>query len=460
MYKKVIPLILVMGITFTQSWAQESPVTPSEVVPSLEEVKVAPVVPLEVVEGSADGNVSLDFRDADIRNVLKVLAYKSGVNIIAGPEVTGVITIQLKDIPWQQALDVILATYGYGYDRRGNIITVTTIENLKKRREDSQFLTEQEPLSTRIFTLNFGQASELIQTLEKIKTPRGSIDFNQRTNTLIVRDITENLELMEEVVSSLDTVTPQVLIEAKIVETNFSNGENLGVDWITKVSVTGAARPHIYPFTTATSSKYTPDNFSGAADADFTYGTLDFNQVQAVFEMLKTRTDTNILSNPRIVTLDNQSASIVVGSQYPIPTYTYNEDQGKLQVSGWEYKDIGIIFNVTPQVNKAGFVTLQIEPQVTDILDYVTVENTQLPRLSTESAKTNVMIKDGETLVIAGLVKDHTKDVRRKIPILGDIPILGFAFQKKEKTITKTDLLIFITPHIITAHVTEAETAN
>ncbi len=398
-----------------------------------------------------EGLVNLDFREADIRNVLRILTYKSGVNIVAGPEVVGLVTIQLNDVPWLQALDVILSTHGYGYDRKGNIITVTTIENLKKRREDAQLLADQEPLSTKTYTLNYAKASEATTSLDKIRSLRGSVNFDERTNSLIIRDIPANLELIEGVIEKLDATTPQVLIEAKIVETNLTNQENLGVDWVVKASTVGSKRPTTWPFTRRSNNKFVPDNIPADTTAtDFSYGTLNFSQVQAVLELLRSRTDTNILSNPRIVTLDNQKASIVVGSQYPIPTYTYNEEQARLQVSGWEYMDIGIIFEVTPHVNNAGMVTLEVQPKVTDILDFVTVENTSLPRLSNESASTKVLIKNGETLVIAGLIKDKTSDIKKKIPIIGDIPILGLAFQKSEKAVTKTDLLIFVTPHIIT----------
>src|SRR3989338_6904304 len=419
------------------------------------EPQAAPVAnnPQVIEEKTADaheGNVSLDFRDADISNVLKILSYKSGVNIVVGPEVTGLVTIQLNDVPWKQALEVVLETYGYAYEQKGNIITVTTVENLKQRRENAMVLAEQEPLETKTYTLNFGRASEIIASIEKMKTERGSIDFDERTNTLIITDISKRLELMAGVITALDTTTPQVLIEAKIVETNFNDEENLGIDWLTQATVSGSKRPIIYPFTPVTSNKYAPDPIPSAEDSEFSYGTLDFSQLQVVFELLKTKTDTNILSNPRIVTLDNQAAQIVVGSQYPIPQYTYNEDQANLQISGWEYKDIGIIFNVTPHVNNAGFVTLDVEPQITAIIGTVTVENTSLPELSNESTKTRVMVKDGETLVIAGLVKDQLTDTKKKIPFLGDIPIMGLLFQKSEKVSTKTDMMIFITPHIIT----------
>ncbi|MBL8013480.1 MAG: type IV pilus secretin PilQ [Candidatus Omnitrophica bacterium] len=396
-----------------------------------------------------NGLVSIDFRDADIKNVLKVLAYNSGVNIVAGPEVTGLVTIQLKDVPWQKALDVVLSTYGYAYERKGDILSVTTVENLKKRREDALVLAEQEPLVTETFTLNFGKASEIIGSIEKMKTPRGSINFDQRTNTLIVTDIQGNIDLMENVVKALDAVTPQVVIEVKVVETTLTNTENMGIDWTVKGTAQMGKSPTAFPFKFGESNDFL-SAFPSPAATEFSYGTLNASTLTAVLELLKTRSNTNILSNPKVVTLDNQMARIVVGSQYPIPTYTYNEQQAKLQVSGWQYKDIGIIFEVTPHVNNAGFVTIDLQPKITAILDFVTVENTQLPRLSTEEATTKVMIKDGDTLVIAGLIKDQVTDTKKRVPILGDIPVVGELFRKSETKKDKTELMIFLTPHIIT----------
>lgn len=413
----------------------------------------------EAVSMDASGLVSLDFREADIRNVLDLLAFKSGVNIVSSPEVTGIVSIRLDNVPWKEALEVILQTYGYAYEQKGSIIMVTTVENLKKRREDALLLAEQEPLITETFTLNFGKASDIIASIEKIKSDRGSVNFDERTNTLIVTDSKTKLELIAKVVDKLDTTTPQVLIEAKVVETTLTNTENMGIDWVTVASVSGAARPTTYPFTEISGNKYIKNanfphvNDETATDDLFTYGTLNFSQAQAIFELLKTRSNTNILSNPKIVTLDNQPAQVVVGSQYPIPTYTYNEEQARLQVSGWEYMDIGIIFDVTPHVNSAGFVTMDIEPKITAILDFVTVENTSLPRLSNESTKTSVIVKGGETLVIAGLIKDQTTETKKRTPFFGDIPLLGYVFQKSETLVQKTDLLIFLTPHIVTPEI-------
>ena len=444
----------------------DPPVTEQMAVTETEPTGSDPVAMIETstpeaaVEPSStiqEGHVTLDFKEADIRNVLRILAYKSGVNIVPGPEVAGLVSIQLTDVPWEKALAVILETYGYGYDRKENIILVTTIENLKKRREDAKILSDQEPLITKTFILNYAKASKVIGSIEKMKTARGTIDFDDRTNTLIIRDIPSNVELIAQIIPSLDQPTPQVLIESKVVETTLSNTENLGVDWVAKATAQGMKMPTVWPFTTQSENKYLPDAIPTAPAANFTYGTLDSSQFQAILEILKTRTDTNILSSPRIVTVDNQKASISVGSQYPIPSYTYNEEQARLQVSGWEYMDIGVLFDVTPHVNNAGFVTMDIQPRITDILDFVTVENTSLPRLSNEAAKTSVMVKDGQTLVIAGLIKDKITDTKKKVPFLGDIPILGIAFKKTSKTISKTDLLIFIKPTILTP---DASTGN
>ena len=426
--------------------AQQAPPTADASVPA-----VPPT--LVVVVPSENGLVSLDFQDADIRNVLKVLSYKSGVNIVAGPEVTGVVTIQLADVPWQKALDVILATYGYGYERKGNIITVTTVENLKKRREDNQTLQDQEPLVTKTYSLNFAKASDLVESINKIKTGRGNINFDQRTNVLIVRDVAGNIELLDGVIKTLDSVTPQVLIEAKVLETTLSNTENLGITWAIGGTATGTQHSTSFPFTQETSTLIP----SGATVSNntFKYGTLDASGLSATLEMLHKRTDTNILSSPSIVTLDNNTAKIVVGSQYPIPTYTYNSDQAKLQLSGWNYMDIGIIFEVTPHVNNADLVTLDLQPTITAITDYVLVDpaaTAKVPVLSTEQAKTRVMIRNGQTLVIAGLIKDKTSFTKKKVPLLGDIPFIGGVFKKKEDQTDKTELLIFLTPHIITAN--------
>jgi type IV pilus assembly protein PilQ len=438
-------------------------------------VSVSPVLPARAQEGArpgtgagpevsmdAAGLVSLDFREANIRNVLQVLALKSGINIVSSPEVTGTVSIQLNEVPWKQALEIILQTYGYAHEQQGNIIVVTTVPDMKLRRENAMLLAEQEPLSTDIFTLNFARAEEVISSVEKMISPRGAIDFDARTNTLIVTETARQIEKIAMVIKRLDRTTPQVMIEAKIIKTTLDDNENLGVDWATALSATGAARPTSFPFRGKNTNTFVSDQFPDLVDVSdgsttelaesvFTYGTLDATGVSAMLGLLSARNDTKILSNPRIVTLDNRKARIVVGEQFPIPSYAYSEKTNRLQITGFLYKDIGIVFNVTPQVNNAGFITLSVQPEVSALKGSVSsVDGTTLPLLTNETAETNVMIRDGETLIIAGLIQDEVEEINKKVPFFGDIPFLGKAFQHKSRTENKTDLIIFITPTIVT----------
>ena len=410
------------------------------------------------IEQATPGNVSLDFKDADIRNVLKVLSYKSGVNIVLSPEVTGLITIQLINVPWERALDVILKLHGYGYEKTGNVITVNTLDKIREQRTIQKELAEQEPLTTEVYTLNFAKAEEVVDAVKDMLTVRGNINFDERTNTVMVMDTMSNAEKILSILPILDSVTPQVLIEAKIIETTLDNDDRLGINWTTDVTMSGAERPTTFPFDKTDSStilhnRSLPGSWPTPADTLFSFGTLDFTSFQAVLNMLSTKTDTNILSNPRIVTLDNQAATITVGTKWPIAQYAYNTQNAQWEVSGFEYMDFGVLLRVTPHVNKAGFITMDIEPEISRQRgsDTITFSGAQIPIITTQETSTRVMIKDRETLVIAGLIKDETIDTIRKIPILGDIPLLGLLFQHKTTSIDKTDLLIFITPHIITS---------
>jgi type IV pilus assembly protein PilQ len=402
-----------------------------------------------------------DFRDADIRNVLKMIAYKSGANIIAGPEVVGLVNIQLQGVTWQKALEVIASTYGYGIEESDSVIMVTTLDNLKKRREDAKLLYDQEPLRTETIPLSFAKAEDIKGSLDKMKTERGSINFDKRTNSIIVSDVASSLVRIREMIRDyLDTPTPQVLIEAKIIETTLGKNDTLGIDWGLSASINGTQQATTFPLNNDYEWRFFPKGGVTAAapssPAALVYGTINFAGLSATLDMLKQRSNTNILSNPRIVTLDNQPARVQVGQQYPMPEYTTNQQTGVLQVSGWSYMDIGIIFMVTPHVNNAQMVTLDIEPKITQILSTLPTTasvSASMPVLSNEGVKTSVMIRNGDTLVIAGLIKDSVQKTVKRVPVLGYIPVLGWFFQHAVDTHTKTDLMILLTPHIITPSV-------
>ena len=403
--------------------------------------------------------VSLSFQDADIRNVLKVLAFKSGVNIVAAPDVTGVVNIELKDVPWQKALDVILSTYGYGFARKGNIITVMTVENLKKYREDSLSLEGQEPLISKTFSLSFAKAEDVVKIIDKMVSKRGFMNFDARTNSIIIRDLESNLELISGVIKSIDTVTPQVMIETKIVETDLDDAQNLGVDWVLEASMSGSSRSTTFPFTnagsgllgTGGSTSYVPAAVSAATTAGtFTYGTIDASKLSATLNLLSSRSTTKILSNPRIVTLDNEKAKINIGLQYPEATYSFNASTGQQQVTGFTQLPIGVNFEVTPHVNNAGLITLDLHPQISAYKGTIKVDNNDLPETTNQEVETNVMVEDGKTLVIGGLITDQVDVAKTQVPLLGDIPWLGNLFKSSNTTKTRSEVLIFLTPHVIT----------
>ncbi|MFH1678512.1 MAG: secretin N-terminal domain-containing protein, partial [Candidatus Omnitrophota bacterium] len=236
--------------------------------------------PPETEELAAGGNVTLDFKDADIKSVLKIISYKSGVNIVATPEVIGVVTIRLKDVPWEGALDTIVKTYGFGYEwLNKNVIMVSTLEKLAEQRAIQMAAAEKEPLDTQAFFLNFSKAQDVKLAVERLVSERGKITLEVRTNTLIITDTKSNLIRISKIINELDRVTPQVLIEAKIIETNLTKGENLGIKWQFGATVKGSARPSTYPFMNkSTHPNFQPGAFvcDGPSLTDlFTYGTLD-----------------------------------------------------------------------------------------------------------------------------------------------------------------------------------------
>ena len=197
-----------------------------------------PTITQAVPKTTKPGNVTMDFKEADINNVLRILSYKGAVNIVAGPEVEGTVTIRLTDVPWEKALDVVLRTYGFAYEREGNIIRVTTTESLK-----------QEELTTEVYSLQYATATEVSESIKEMLTDRGKIKFDERTNVVIVTDIPTNLYKISLIVEKLDMRTQQVFIEAKIIETRLDDSERLGIDWSTKITLSGAKKPVTLPFT-------------------------------------------------------------------------------------------------------------------------------------------------------------------------------------------------------------------
>ena len=407
------------------------------------------------VEDTQTGNISVEFKDADIQDVFRVLALKGNVSIVADPDVKGLVTVQITDVPWEKVLDVICRTYGYAYERETNIIRVTTLDK-----------QGQENLITEVFALNYAKAADVATSISEMRSERGKIKFDSRANLVIVTDIPTNIYKISKVIERLDSMTPQVTIDARIMETSFSNIQDLGLKWNASYTATMSARPTTFPWP-ANNVGASYDNVMPKGDAvasfptivkpafplatstDYSFGILDGSSFKVLLEAIETKGKTKILSNPSITTLDNEMAEIHVGTDWPIANYSYSEEQGRFVISGWEYKSYGILLRVTPTINSNGYVTLKLHPEISDKQEEIEFEGARVPVLSTQTVDATVMIKDGETLVIGGLIKDKVIETRTKVPFLGDIPILGLLFQHKGEEVVRNNLLIFITPHIV-----------
>ncbi len=458
-------------------WAQ-SPSTTSTAGNAPTEDATAPASTVSSVttdKTTAPGNVSIDFKDADINNVLRILSLKSGVNIVAGPEVKGTVTIRLEDVPWQKALDVVLRTYGYVYEREGNIVRVTTKENITS-----------EELVTETFILNYTTAAEVEVSVKDILSEKGKVKSVTRSNMIVVTDIPTNLYKIREVVAKLDQSTPQAHIDSKIVKTQIQVGENLGIQWTPTASATGALRPSTFPFnafnktgstdpfdrvfnrflpnqgTALAVNPFDPRAFpvpaAVAPTADtFTYGTLNFSSFQAVLNFLRTRENTKVVSNPRITVLNNQKAKIQVGTDVALPSFERNNTTGSFEISGFSYRSTGVVLEVTPHINNTNEILVDLKPEVSAQSGSTTFATTgsltSIPNFSVTNAQTQVLIKNGETIAIGGLMTDSVVSTENKVPVLGDIPGIGKIFRSKRQTQgdnnSKVETLFFITVTIV-----------
>lgn len=397
----------------------------------------------------AEEKLSIDLKDAPIANVLRMISAQNDLNIILGQGISGEVTVHFTSVTVDEALRAIIEVNGFAYTRKGNIIHVTTLED-----------QERKPTSTYIFSLNNANASDVNNIVQGMLSPAGQVIADNRSNKLIIMDVPAVLDKLKDIIYELDSPAKQVMIEAKMIETTLDDDENLGIDWTLRASISGAARPHTFPFYTQdrghSSSEFLLDAFpaapTGLADGLFTFGTLDFSQMQAVLDILKRRGDTKILSNPKILTLDNQTATIHVGQTIPFPTYERNETTGNFEITGFEdSSDLGITLKVTPQITNDGYVIIQLNPSVRDIVGFTGPVDFQRPITSDRKASTRVKIKDGNTVVIGGLIKDTTIHINNKVPLLGNIPVLGYLFSHDTDQKDKTDLLIFVTVHIVPA---------
>jgi type IV pilus assembly protein PilQ len=407
--------------------------------------------------------ISLDFQDADISSVLRLIADVSGLNMVVGEAVKARVTLKLLNVPWDQALDLILKLNNLGQIREGNILWIDTLANITKLRDDAARAKEStlkaEELVTRIIYLNYSDATKSVDVAKSNLSTRGEIKIDARTNSLVIRDIPDNVTRAEKVIRDLDQRTPQVQIEARIVQATKAFSRGLGIQWGLSSINTRTNGLKQSPITVNLGASGTtfgtqtndflvnlPASATGVTVPGTTAGLLigKFLGTTAQLDLRlsagEALAQTKIVSAPKIITLDNKPAKIEQGSQVPFQTTS-------LQGTQTTFVDATLTLNVTPHVVvHANTVRLEIKATKNSIGPAVSNAG---PTIDKKEATTEILLRDGETTVLGGIFEETRTDSSQGVPWFNRIPFLGWLFKNEGVSVNQTELLVFITPIII-----------
>ena len=415
------------------------------------------------VASGQDARASFNFKDARVQDAIRLIAGQFGLSVVVGKDAGGTLTASLNNVTLKQAMAYVADATGCEYTLEDRVLVVNPAG-----------------IQSRVFPLRYLDPAAAAEAVQKVLGPRGQAQpFTGRpkegliqrssafSNALIVTDTSARLAEVARVISEMDVKPQLIAIEAKLVETTLGSDEKLGVDWQIRASAKGATLPTTFPFPKSAGSgdltgSPNPNNqvggigpafppgqtFPFTVPANYEFGKLSFEEFNVALDILKQSSGTNLVSAPKITTLDNQEAEIIVGTVVPIARYEHAEQTGALQISGYDEKKIGVRLLVTPHVGPDSTMILAVNPEISEIVEYRGQVN-ERPVTSTRSATTQVEVKSGETVMIGGLIRSVDMKIERKVPVLGDIPILKFLFRHKTTSKQKVDLMIFITPHLI-----------
>ncbi|MBI2877828.1 MAG: type IV pilus secretin PilQ [Candidatus Tectomicrobia bacterium] len=386
--------------------------------------------------------ISLDFQDADIHTILRIIAEVSGLNVITSGDVRGKVTIRLIDVPWDQALDIILKTSGYAMLREGNIIRIAPPSLFQKEQQEilaSRQTKEQvEDLVTQVYPINYATADELQPHVSKLLSARGSLTPDKRTNLLIVRDVEKSQREIRFLISTLDKQTPQVAIHARILEVGKDFNRDFGINW-----------SGTFSWNQGTDAK----EISGSVGAPIANpaGALGFLidrisrdsrlNLDVELQALEANRKVKVVSSPRITTLDNREAVIKTGTTIPFQTVSAEGTQTQLVDAVTE-------LSVTPHITSDGYISMRIKATRNE--PDRSLQSTGAPAgINKREAETEVIIRDGDTLVIGGIFRKTDTTASKSVPFLNRVPVLGWLFRSDQLSDNNEELLIFITPHIV-----------
>ncbi len=420
--------------------------------------------------------IDLDLKDADVHNVLRLLSEVGKVNVVTADNVAGSVTIRMRNVPWDQALEVVLQAKGLGMVRGGNLIRVAPLADLEKEREMAIARRKQElelaPLETRLVPVSYATANEVVARAQPMLSPRGSATVDERTNVIIVKDVGGNISQYEELVRALDTQTPQVLIEARIVEATSRYLRDVGIQWGGDATMsaatgnpTGLAFPSsatlaggatdgsaptagLSPFSRTVDTPNYAVNLPAAAGTGsggaigFQFGSLN-NNVHLALRLSAAETSgmVRIVSSPRVLTTDNHLARIVQGTLLPF---------AQVSAAGVNtvFQEARLQLQVKPHVTADGSVSMHVKVN-RDEPDFNQTGPRGDPTILKREAETDLLVMDGHTAVIGGIFTRNTGRSVDQVPFFGDIPLLGLLFQRRRATDTRGELVIFITPRIV-----------
>lgn len=392
--------------------------------------------------------ISLDLKDADIKDVFRTISQFTGLNIVIDPDVRGTVTVQLENVPWDQALDLILKQNGLGYVLENNIMRIATTAKLQQEELDRARLADarqaSEPTRTVIKKLSYARAFEITPTLKSIMSRRGDIVVDVRTNTLIIREIPTFLPAVLQLIDNLDTPTAQVMIEARIVETTKSLGRSLGINW----GFSGVADVAHGNTTNLTFPNNVDGSFRVGLEQGPVIGQIRLGNILDTFNLDVSLTASEnqgllkIVSSPKLAALTNTAALIQSGVQIPVQT-TVNNTTTVI------YVDATLRLEVTPQVTAEGTILLTVSVQKREPAVALNLTLGNNVPLTIREYRGQVLVRDGGTTVIGGIFQINDQDQNNMIPGLWKIPILGNLFRNKTRTEKHDELLIFLTPRIL-----------
>lgn len=413
--------------------------------------------------------LSLNFQDIEVRSVLQLIADFTNLNLVASDTVDGRITLRLQNVPWDQALDLILKTKGLDKRQVGNVLMVAPADEIANRErlelENSRQVAELAPLRTEFVQVNYAKAakiSELLSAEQGLLSARGSVSVDERTNTLLIQDTAAKLDAIRSALTYLDIPVRQVVIEARVVIASTDFERNLGIKWgggttysrgDTQYSAGGsqATLGDLNPTGSARLNEVTPKTIGfpeglvvdmGVANATTTFalGLLtDEGLLELELSALESDGLTEVVSQPKLVTADGQTARIESGVEIP---YQEASSSGATSVS---FKDAVLALEVTPQITPDDRIIMDLKVNKDSVGEIFA----GVPSVDTREIQTQVLVENGETIVLGGVYETESIDQTSKTPLLGDIPFLGRLFKRTEKSEEKTELLIFITPKLV-----------